>query len=75
MFSPFKVWGFTILKNETRLVTGSSDSELRVWEMKYKENISVTLSEIEEKKRKLSSGSASEGIQKTEEVSTCMWLK
>jgi len=26
-----KVWGFVVVKDETRLITGCSDSELRVW--------------------------------------------
>ena len=29
----FKVWGFTVAHDETRLITGCSDSELRVWKI------------------------------------------
>lgn len=29
----FKVWGFTVVRDETKLITGCSDSELRVWKM------------------------------------------
>ena len=28
-----KVWGFTVAHDETRLITGCSDSELRVWKI------------------------------------------
>ena len=28
-----KVWGFAVVQDETRLVTGCSDSELRVWKI------------------------------------------
>ena len=31
MFS--KVWGFAVFQDETRLITGCSDSELRVWKI------------------------------------------
>ena len=33
-----KVWGFAVVQDETRLVTGCSDSELRVWKISYTEN-------------------------------------
>ena len=32
-----KVWDFTVIRDATRLVTGCADSELRVWEIKYKD--------------------------------------
>ena len=43
-----------MINNETRLVTGCSDSELRVWEIKYKEDNNNELVEVEEKKLKFS---------------------
>ena len=33
-----KVWGFAVVQDETRLVTGCSDSELRVWKISSTEN-------------------------------------
>ena len=33
-----KVWGFAVVQDETRLVTGCSDSELRVWKISSAEN-------------------------------------
>ena len=33
-----KVWGFAVVQDETRLVTGCSDSELRVWKISPTEN-------------------------------------
>lgn len=50
----FQVWGFTIIKSETRLITGCGDSELRIWEIKYKDE---SKSDSEEKKRKLTTQS------------------
>ena len=35
-----QVWSFTLLKNETRLVTGSSDLELRVYSLSTEESSS-----------------------------------
>ena len=35
-----QVWSFTLLKNETRLVTGSSDPELRVYSISTEESSS-----------------------------------
>lgn len=29
-----QVWGFTVAHDETRLITGCSDSELRVWKIR-----------------------------------------
>ena len=29
----FKVWGFAVVQEETRLITGCSDSELRMWKI------------------------------------------
>uniref|UniRef100_A0A6P8IV86 WD repeat-containing protein 3-like n=1 Tax=Actinia tenebrosa TaxID=6105 RepID=A0A6P8IV86_ACTTE len=34
----FKVWGFVIANNESRLSTGCGDSELRVWKISYPAN-------------------------------------
>ena len=33
-----KVWGFAVVQDETRLLTGCSDSELRVWKISSTEN-------------------------------------
>ena len=33
-----KVWAFAVVQDETRLVTGCSDSELRVWKISSAEN-------------------------------------
>ena len=35
-----QVWSFTLLKNETRLVTGSSDLELKVYSISTEESSS-----------------------------------
>lgn len=32
-----KVWDFVLLKNDTRLISGSSDAELRVWSLRFKD--------------------------------------
>ena len=34
-FVCLKVWKFVVTSNEDRLITGSVDSELRVWEIKF----------------------------------------
>ena len=47
-----QVWDFAIIKNESRLVTGCADSELRVWEIKYHDEKTTD----DEKKRKLATG-------------------
>ena len=41
-----QVWGFTVTHDETRLITGSADSELRVWKIS-----SATESETEESEK------------------------
>ena len=50
--TPLQVWDFAIIKNESRLVTGCADSELRVWEIKYLDENTTD----DEKKRKLATG-------------------
>ena len=47
-----QVWGFTVAHDETRLVTGCADSELRVWEINSNsESDAEQLSESSKKNR------------------------
>ena len=56
-----------MMKNESRLITGCSDSELRFWEIKYKENNNINdLKDNEENKRKLTS--EDDEVHKSDEV-------
>ena len=61
----FQVWDFTIIKNETRLVTGCADSELRVWEIKYRDESTAD----DEKKRKLTTHADPDDPEETQVLS------
>ena len=39
VFFFFQVWDFVIVKDETYLITGSGDMELRVWSMCYNQQV------------------------------------
>ena len=54
-----KVWGFAVVQDETRLVTGCSDSELRVWKISSTENdTSESTRDIEKQNSKRSAEEA-----------------
>lgn len=36
-----QVWGMVLLNQESRLLTGSADSELRAWDIDYLEEVST----------------------------------
>ena len=41
LFFLWKVWKISLINDDTRLITGSGDSELRVYELKEAENNEV----------------------------------
>lgn len=57
-----EVWDFAIVKNDKYLVTGTSDSELRVWKLEFKNDVlndnlkNLTVKEIEPNFKKMKVG-------------------
>ena len=39
-----QVWGMVLLDQESRLLTGSADSELRAWDIDYLSQVDLTAS-------------------------------
>lgn len=37
----WQVWGMVLLDRESRLLTGSADSELRAWDITYLQEVSM----------------------------------
>ncbi|NXY82078.1 WDR3 protein, partial [Alcedo cyanopectus] len=60
-----EVWGMALISEEMRLVTGSSDSELRVWDITYIQEVKDP-DEPESKKSKASSPAAEENTEEDE---------
>ena len=59
VYPSLKVWGFAVVQDETRLVTGCSDSELRVWKISSTENdTSESTKDIEKQNSKRSAEEA-----------------
>ena len=47
-----EVWSFVVLKNDTRLITGGSDSELKVWKIMFPDDIEQFQEKAQELKSK-----------------------
>ena len=52
------MWGFAVVQDETRLVTGCSDSELRVWKISSTQDTSESTRDIEKQNSKRSAKEA-----------------
>ncbi|XP_046849685.1 WD repeat-containing protein 3-like [Xenia sp. Carnegie-2017] len=67
-----QVWGFVVVKNETRLITGCADSELRVWKIQYKDD--RTERREETRKRKTATQSSQDDVGEIEEWLSCTMI-
>lgn len=67
-----QVWGFAVIQDETRLITGCSDNELRIWKISRPESNETENSEKEGGKRTAAEAHLQDdSVEKIDEVWLC----